>query len=151
MSSGNQLRPLFVQVHPHDTVAIIVNEGGLAAGTEFDSGLTLIEDIPEAHKVALVDIPAGAPILRYGSVIGYAERPIARGGWVNEERIRLPVAPSLDNLPKATAAPAPMPPLEGFTFEGFLNDDGSVGTKNILGITTTVQCVAATGDFAVKR
>ena len=41
--------------------------------------------------------------------------------------------------------------LEGYTFEGFLNDDGSVGTKNILGITTTVQCVAATVDFAVRR
>jgi galactarate dehydratase len=36
-------------------------------------------------------------------------------------------------------------------FEGFLNDDGSVGTKNILGIATTVQCVAATVDYAVKR
>jgi galactarate dehydratase len=44
-----------------------------------------------------------------------------------------------------------MPPLEGFTFEGFLNADGSVGTKNILGITTTVQCVAPTVDYAVKR
>jgi galactarate dehydratase len=151
MPSGNQLRPLFVQVHPQDTVAIIVNEGGLRAGTEFDSGLKLIEDIPEAHKVALVDMTADAPIVRYGSVIGYSKSPIARGSWVHEERMRLPVAPSLNNLPCATAVPAPMPPLVGYTFEGFLNDDGSVGTKNILGITTTVQCVAATVDFAVKR
>jgi galactarate dehydratase len=151
MSSGKKLRPLYVQVHPHDTVAIIVNEGGLPAGTHFDSGLTLLEAIPEAHKVALVDIPAGAPILRYGSVIGFAERPIPQGSWVHEERMRLPTAPSLDTLPLATATPQPMPALEGQTFQGFLNDDGSVGTKNILGITTTVQCVAATVDFAVKR
>src|SRR6202012_4332902 len=61
------------------------------------------------------------------------------------------VAPLLDNLPLATEVPPPMPPLEGYTFQGFLNDDGSVGTKNILGITTTVQCVAATVDFAVNR
>src|ERR1700733_14992269 len=151
MSSEKKLRPLYVQVHPQDTVAIIVNESGLPAGTRFDSGLTLIEDVPEAHKVALVDIEAGAPILRYGSVIGYAERFIAKGSRVHEERMRVPVAPSLDNLPLATAVPAPMPPIDGLTFEGFLNDDGSVGTKNILGITTTVQCVAATVDFAVKR
>jgi galactarate dehydratase len=65
--------------------------------------------------------------------------------------MRLPIAPSLDTLPLATAVPSPLPPLEGHTFQGFLNDDGSVGTKNILGITTTVQCVAATVDFAVKR
>jgi galactarate dehydratase len=65
--------------------------------------------------------------------------------------MRMPEPPALDDLPICTAVPAPLPPLEGFTFEGFLNDDGSVGTKNILGITTTVQCVAATVDFAVKR
>jgi galactarate dehydratase len=151
MTTETKLRPLYVQVHPQDTVAILVNEGGLPAGTRFDSGLTLIEDVPEAHKVALVDIQAGEPILRYGSVIGYAKENIAKGSWVHEERMRMPVAPSLDSLPLATAVPAPMAPLEGYTFEGFLNDDGSVGTKNILGITTTVQCVAATVDFAVKR
>jgi galactarate dehydratase len=151
MSTEKKLRPLYVQVHPLDTVAILVNEGGLPAGTRFDSGLTLIEDVPEAHKVALVDIRAGAPILRYGSVIGYAKGDIARGSWVHEDRMLLPVVPSLESLPLATASPLPMPPLEGYTFEGFLNDDGSVGTKNILGITTTVQCVAATVDFAVRR
>ena len=151
MSTQQKLRPLHVQVDPRDTVAIIVNQGGLPAGTQFDSGLTLVEDVPEAHKVALVDIPAGAPILRYGSVIGYAVCAIPKGSWVHEERMRLPVAPSLEDLPLATATPPLMPPLEGYTFQGFLNDDGSVGTKNILGIATTVQCVAATVDFAVKR
>lgn len=151
MSIETQLRPLYVQIHPEDTVGIIVNEGGLRTGTHFDSGLTLIEDVPEAHKVALKDIRAGEPIVRYGSVIGYAERDILRGSWVHEDRMRLPDVPSLENLPLSTAVPAPMPPLEGYTFEGFVNDDGSVGTKNILGITTTVQCVAATVDYAVKR
>jgi galactarate dehydratase len=151
MTTETKLRPLYVQVHPQDTVAILVNEGGLRAGTRFDSGLTLVEDVPEAHKVALVDIRAGEPILRYGSVIGYAACDIARGSWVHEDRMRLPVPPSLENLPLATEVPAPMPPLEGYTFEGFVNDDGSVGTMNILGITTTVQCVAATVDYAVKR
>jgi galactarate dehydratase len=151
MPGENTLRPLYIQIHPQDTVAIVVNEGGLPAGTRFDSGLTLIEDIPEANKVALADMQAGAPILRYGSVIGYAARAIAKGSWVHEERMQLPVAPPLENLPLATATPAPMPPLEGYTFEGFLNDDGSVGTRNILGINTTVQCVAASVDYAVKR
>ena len=149
--SETQLRPLYVQVHPQDTVAILVNEGGLTAGTLFESGLRLIEDVPEAHKVALIDMPEGMPILRYGSIIGYAASAIAQGSWVHEERMRLPVAPSLDNLPLANAVPPRMPNLEGYTFEGFVNEDGSVGTKNILGITTTVQCVAATVDFAVRR
>jgi galactarate dehydratase len=151
MPTETKLRPLYVQVDARDNVAILVNEGGLRAGSRFDSGLTLVEHVPEAHKVSLVDIEAGAPIVRYGSVIGYAEGAIPKGSWVHEERMRLPLAPSLENLSLATDVPVALAPLEGYTFEGFLNDDGSVGTKNILGITTTVQCVAATVDYAVKR
>lgn len=144
-------RPLYVRVHPDDNVAIVVNEGGLRAGAKFDSGLVLSENIPEAHKVALNDISAGSPIIRYGSVIGFAECDVAKGSWVHEEKMRLPSAPTLDNLPLANDVPEPLSPLEGYTFQGFVNDDGTVGTKNILGITTTVQCVAATVDYAVKR
>lgn len=144
-------RPLYVQVHPDDNVAIVVNEGGLRAGMKFESGLVLVDDLPEAHKVALTDIPAGSAIVRYGSTIGFAEQDIAKGSWVHEEKMRLPKPPALDALPLANTVPGPLPPLEGYTFEGFVNDDGTVGTKNILGITTTVQCVAATVDYAVKR
>lgn len=145
------IKPLYIRVHPQDNVAILVNEGGLTAGTRFEGGLTLLEDVPEAHKIALVDIPDAAPILRYGSIIGYAREDIPKGSWVHEDRMQMPDAPSLDDLPLATATPAALPPLAGYTFEGFVNDDGSVGTKNILGITTTVQCVAATVDYAVER
>ncbi len=42
-------RPLCIQVHAQDNVAIVANEGGLPAGAQFDFGLTLLEAIPEAH------------------------------------------------------------------------------------------------------
>ncbi|MES2394113.1 MAG: UxaA family hydrolase, partial [Acidobacteriota bacterium] len=144
-------RPLSVQVHPHDNVAIIVNPGGLPAGTVFPSGLTLVEDVPEAHKTALTPIAAGQQIIRYGVPIGTAAVDIPQGGWVHEAVMIILEPPALDSLPICTDVPAPLPPLDGYTFEGFLNDDGSVGTKNILAISTTVQCVAATVDYAVKR
>lgn len=151
MGSAATIRPLCVRVNERDNVAIVVNEGGLPAGTRLASGLTLVEAVPEAHKVALTDLAAGDAIVRYGSVIGYAATPVRRGAWVREDCVRMPEAPDLDGLPMATAAPEPLPPLEGFTFEGYANADGTAGTKNILGITTTVQCVAATVDYAVKR
>jgi galactarate dehydratase len=149
--SSKPSRPLYVKVDPADNVAIIVNEGGLPAGAQFESGLVLAELIPEAHKVALVDLPVGSAVIRYGVVIGHTQVAIAKGSWVHEGNIDLPAPPPLENLPVATNLPTPAAPLEGFTFEGFVNADGSIGTKNILGITTTVQCVAPTVDFAVKR
>jgi galactarate dehydratase len=143
--------PRYIKLNERDNVAIVVNDFGLPAGARFASGLTLRAFVPQGHKTALVDIDEGAPILRYGEVIGYAAKPILAGEWVDEARIRMPEAPSLDNLEIATAVSPALPPLEGWTFEGYRNTDGSVGTKNILGISTSVQCVAGTMDYAVKR
>lgn len=145
------LKPLTIKVHPTDNVAIVVNSGGLPAGTVFNDGLTLREHVPQGHKVALVEIALDAPILRYGEVIGYAMKPIPQGSWIEESLVRLPEAPPLESLPLATKVPAPLPPLEGYTFEGYRNADGTVGTKNLLAITQTVQCVAGVVDYVVRR
>jgi galactarate dehydratase len=137
-------------MHPQDTVAIVANDGGLAAGTTLPCGLVLVDRVPQGHKVALVDLAADAPVLRYGIPIGYALKAIPAGSWVHERLLKMPDARELTDLPISTVKPAPQPPLEGYTFEGFRNADGSVGTRNILAITQTVQCVAGVTDFAVQ-
>ncbi len=147
----NDTQPRYIQIHPSDNVAIVVNEGGLPAGACFESGLILREAIPEAHKVALTTIPEGAPAIRYGVAIGYATKAIPAGSWVHEDLLSLPQAPSLDKLPIGEGFRTDSTPLDEFTFEGYVNDDGTVGTKNILGISTTVQCVSATVEYAVKK
>jgi galactarate dehydratase len=145
------MQPRYLRVNERDNVAVVVNQGGLSAGAQFADGLVLKEAVPEAHKVALADIARGEAIVRYGVTIGFANRVIARGSWVHEGLMEEPEAPRLDDCPLATATPVAPQPLEGYTFEGYRNSDGSAGTKNILGISTTVQCVAATVEFAVKR
>jgi len=143
--------PLTISMNDLDNVAIVANDGGLPAGTQLSSGLTLREHVPQGHKVALVDMPLDSPVIRYGIPIGYAAQNIAAGSWVSEQILRMPDARELDNLPIATVKPSHKPPLEGYTFEGYRNADGSVGTRNILAITTTVQCVSGVVDYAVQR
>jgi len=143
--------PVTISMHEHDNVAIVGNDGGLAAGVVLSSGLVLRDRVPQGHKIALIDLPADSPVLRYGIPIGYALTDIAAGSWVHERLLKMPAVRDLDNLPIANFKHAPTPPLEGYTFEGFRNADGSVGTRNILAITQTVQCVAAVTDFAVQR
>ncbi|MDR6538158.1 galactarate dehydratase [Variovorax soli] len=151
MSTIQNSQPLYITMHERDNVAIVANDGGLPAGTVFASGLTLVEKVPQAHKVALADIPEGGEVRRYDVVIGYALKPIQAGAWVHERLLRMPAARELQGLPIATVKPAPWPPLEGYTFEGYRNADGSVGSRNILAITQTVQCVAGVTAFAVDR
>ena len=143
--------PLYITMHPADNVAIVANDGGLPAGTVFPSGLTLRDQVPQGHKVALTDLAEGDAVRRYDVPIGYALKAIPAGSWVHERLLKMPDARGLENLPIATVKPQPQPPLQGYTFEGFRNRDGSVGTRNILAITQTVQCVAGVTDFAVQR
>jgi galactarate dehydratase len=151
MDSQNTATPRSIRMHDKDNVAIVANDGGLPAGTVFPDGLVLKDKVPQGHKVALRFIPQGDAILRYNVVIGHALRDIEPGQWVEESLVGMPPARELDNLPIATVKPDPLPPLEGYTFEGYRNPDGSVGTRNILAISTTVQCVSGVVEFAVKR
>jgi galactarate dehydratase len=139
-----------IKMHPADNVAVVVTDGGLPAGTEVLSGLLLVENIPQAHKVALKDFAKGEAIIRYNVSIGLAGDDIAAGAWVNENLLIMPDALGLENLPIATRPGTVGEPLTEFTFEGYRNADGSVGTRNILAISQTVQCVAGVVDYAVK-
>ncbi len=145
------MTPLTIRMNDRDNVEIVANNGGLPSGTALQSGLILRDMVPQGHKVALIDLPAGAAVLRYGIPIGYALKDIPAGSWVSERLLKMPPARELDNLPIASIRPEPLAALEGYTFEGFRNADGSVGTRNILAITTTVQCVSGVVDFAVQR
>jgi galactarate dehydratase len=111
----------------------------------------LRERVPQGHKVALADLAENEAVVRYNVVIGYALKDLPKGSWINEHVIRMPEPPGLEDLPIATRAAPEMPALEGFTFEGYRNADGSVGSRNILAITTTVQCVSGVVEHAVAR
>lgn len=75
------------QVHPADTVATLLADAGaepieiVQAHRHYE--LTLQQAIKYGHKVALVDLEAGAPIVKYGIPIGIATRAIQRGEWVH--------------------------------------------------------------------
>ena len=81
---------LALQVDPADNVATIFAEG-ITDGTQVEvrdpSGrgqvLCVIGDIPYGHKIALTDIPQGAPIIKYGHTIGAASRAIRAGEYVH--------------------------------------------------------------------
>jgi galactarate dehydratase len=146
---GARGKPLTITLDPRDNVAIVVNPGGLPAGTVFEDGLVLADAVPQGHKVAIADIAAGDGVVRYGEAIGYAIRALRRGSRVSALELVLPDPPDLDRLSIATRVPPAQPPLEGYTFEGYRNADGSAGTRNILGISTSVQCVAGVIDYVV--
>lgn len=142
---------LLVKINDNDNVAIAVHD--ITKGTEIDYGIVTKDDIPQAHKVALTTIPQGGEIIRYGVVLGYAKNEIPQGSWINEHMLSLPKSPSVDHLVYGTNIKKneelPMP--KRTTWYGYRNKTGPAGTRNLLGIVTTVQCAAGVLKVAVEK
>lgn len=148
---GNAIGYLAIKINECDNVAIIVEPGGLKSGSLLQNGIRLVEDVPQGHKIALQDLSESDEIIRYGEIIGYAEKNLSAGSWIHDGLVRMPKAPQLDPYVFSPVKVEEAEPLTGYTFAGFRNPDGSVGTRNILGITTSVQCVAGVANVVVRR
>ena len=142
-------RPVYIKIKQEDNVAITVDR--VSAGSEVMEGVVASQDIPQGHKIALCDIPAGGAIVRYGVVLGYAIDPIAKGQWINEKMLTLPTPPEAEQMRWGVNLRTDLPKPARTTWEGYRNAEGFAGTRNLLGIVTTVQCVAGVLDVAVKR
>lgn len=141
---------LCIQITEKDNVAIAI--GDISKGTEVMPGVVTQVDIPQAHKIALTDCPAGTEVIRYGVVLGTTTEDIPKGGWINERNLKMAPAPALDEMEFATniKTDLPEPPIK--TWEGYPNPNGGpAGTRNILAINTTVQCVAGVVNVAINR
>lgn len=139
-----------IKMNDSDNVAVVVQE--TKAGTEVFEGVHAIGDIPQAHKIALVDIAAGEKVVRYGITIGYAIDAISKGQWINEHMLTMPAPPDVDDMIFATNIVRNLPDPPVLTWEGYKNPNGGYGgTKNILGINTTVQCATGVLNIAVEK
>ncbi|ULT54910.1 galactarate dehydratase [Neobacillus drentensis] len=139
-----------IKINDNDNVAITVN--AIPAGTIANGDILVNQDIPQGHKIALCNIGEGEPIVRYGVTLGYALHSIKKGDWINEHMLELPIPPALDEMQFGTNIVKELPQPPARTFMGYPNKDGGyAGTRNILGIVTTVQCVTGVLNNAVKR
>jgi altronate hydrolase len=133
--------PLAVRIHPDDNVAVAV--GPLHEGTEVAVDgvrVTLAEDIPAGHKLALADLSEGDAVRKYGFVIGEATAAVAAGAWVHSHNLRTRLSGTLDYRYQ----PAPRSgtrSIEIPTFQGYRRANGRVGTRNEVWIVNTVGCV----------
>lgn len=145
------LSRLYIRINQNDNVGIVTDDQGLAPGYELGNGIVVKEKIPQAHKVALTEINKSNAVIRYGVPIGFAKSNIEAGEWVNESKMTMPQAPDLNRLPPPATEIPPPEPIQGYSFQGYRNPDGTAGTRNVLAIATSVQCVAGSAEHLVAK
>ena len=141
----------YVKINERDNVAIALHD--IAKGTDIGGGVVAQHDIPQAHKVTLVDIPKGGEVIRYGVDLGTVKVDTPAGSWINEDSLELPTPPGLDEMEWGTNIKTDLPAPPVTTWEGYrpLEPGGYAGTRNLLGIQTTVQCVTGVVNVALDR
>jgi len=144
-------------LRPGDDVAVTTRE--LPAGLKVmlaEGEIVLSGEVPRGHKLALRDLAAGAPVHKYGQSIGRARMDIVAGTHVHTHNLgmddshlnRTDLNSTDLNGDQAyefgtarTVLPAPTGP--GRTFEGYHRANGRVGTRNFVGVLTSVNCSAS--------
>jgi len=130
-----------------DTVGIALVD--IRSGAALSSFETLAQsDIPKGHKFALRSIAKGAAVIRYGQIIGYATEDIAAGAHVHSHNLSFGAHKrGYEFATQNTPLPAAD---ESDSFMGYHRPDGQVGTRNYIGILTSVNCAGSVARFIAE-
>ena len=138
----------YIVINPIDNVAVCLREHQKGEVVE---GVTLLEAIPRAHKVALKDIKKGQDIIKYGSPIGHATKDIKVGEHVHTQN----VATNLDDVITYKYEPN-YPEVLGYkdtkrTVDVYERKNGEYGVRNELWIVQTVGCISQNAHNIIEE
>ena len=141
----------FIVLNQRDNVATARRtlKGGTSVAVG-DSRIELRQTIPGGHKVALVSISAGHELVKYGQIIGFAKTGIEPGDWVHTHNVELrTVGRDYRFCDEITELPA----LDGDedTFLGIARPGGKAGTRNYIGVISSVNCSASVSRYVADR
>ncbi len=136
-----------LKIHPEDNVAVALTTlqtGDIVAlDSQASLPLTVRDAVEAGHKLALVSIPAGADVIKYGNPIGHATQDIPAGAWVHTHNMATNLGEILEYqyAPVLPRIPHGQPPASPLTFLGYPRADGRVGIRNEIWVLPTVGCV----------
>jgi altronate hydrolase len=139
-----------LRLHASDNVAVAATQT-VEKGDATSEGMAALERIGKGHKMATVAIKAGEAVRKFGQIIGFAKTDISAGTWVHEHNIGMG-ALSHDYAFATGARNDEILPVEKqAVFMGYRRANGRVGTRNYIGIMTSVNCSATVAGFIAEE
>lgn len=139
--------PRSLRLNAADNIVVCIDKAD--PGTQIGK-ITAAQRIPRGHKIATEAIPAGAPVRKFGQIIGFAKEEIAPGSHVHEHNCSM--GDFERDYAYASETGWQSPSLEGLPthFDGYRRANGKVGTRNYIGILTSVNCAASAAKFIAR-
>jgi len=141
-----------IVLNPADDVAIAKKE--IPAGTvleDADRRIEVRQDIRPGHKVARHARGRGEEVRRYGQVIGFATADIVVGDHVHTQNLAVGDLQREYEIGTDVRPVDFYPPASMRYFDGYLRDDGRVGTRNYVAIISGVNCSASVSQFVKDK
>jgi altronate hydrolase len=142
-NSGNRL---IIRLHPADNVVTARIDMLASTGIE-DEGVAAAGPIPSGHKIATRGIKKGEEIRKYDQVIGFATQDVAPGEHVHVHNVEMKDFDRDYQFCEGVTPTAFVPVAERRTFEGYVRGNGRVGTRNYIGVLTSVNCSATAAKY----
>ena len=137
--------PRVIRLNAEDNVVIAID---VVAKGDPAYGITARERIHKGHKMAIEPIRESEPIRKFNQIIGFAKGHIAPGEWVHEHNTGLHDFERDYRFAEDAHDDGLLPEGMRATFEGFPRGNGRSGTRNYIGILTSVNCSASVARFA---
>ncbi len=137
---------LTVRLNAQDNV--VVARRAIGERTTLDTEkVTTTAKIPAGHKIATSRIANGEPVRKYDQIIGFASADILPGDHVHVHNCQMGEF-DRDYAIGSRAKPVQMvPEADRDTFQGFVRENGKVGTRNYIGVLSSVNCSASVCRF----
>ena len=141
----------FVKINKDDDVVVLLEDGVKGKIIDVDGEqITLLEDIPKGHKVAIKEIKKDNDVLKYGYSIGKAKEDIKVGQWIHSHNMRTGLDGILEYDFKENTLSQEKSHKDIF-FKGYVRDNGEVGIRNEIWIINTVGCINKTCTLLAKE
>ena len=138
-----------IHLRPSDNIAVA--RVSIAPGTELlvdGVRVVTVDAIPAGHKLALRSIAPGQMVERYGQDIGRARMAIEPGSHVHTHNLGFEELQLAYEFPAGEIAP---PVRRGTpTFQGYVREDGRVGTRNYIAVVAASNCAAHTAGLIAQ-
>ena len=115
----------------------------IVAGSEIvvaGQPITVRETLTPGQKLAIRPIASGERVYKYGEIIGQATTEIAAGDWVHTHNVEPDFSGKEYQFATMTPVTEYFTPEEAGTFDGYLRENGDVGTRNYIAVIATSNC-----------
>ncbi|MCZ8185595.1 MAG: altronate dehydratase family protein [Beijerinckiaceae bacterium] len=138
-----------LSLNPQDNLLVALET--IEAGAALGGGVTATQRVPRGHKLAARMIAEGEPVLKFGQIIGFATAAIPAGAWIHEHNVAMRDFTRDYAFCENYQPTQEVPEHRRATFEGYRRANGKVGTRNYIGILTSVNCSASVANFIAKE